>query len=402
MFTISSLLVALSLAPQAPSAAQPGRISGRVTIAGTATPIAGARVTIVPAAPPAAPFDGPPAAITDQDGRYTFNRLASGTYYLQIAKTGFASLWEPDPPRSTSLQLAPGQLLNVDRQLQRGAVIAGRVVDSRGKPMAGISVRAMQRLTLPGLPVRPGRPAPFFPAPGETQPTNDLGEFRIADLAAGEYVVAGTQDRPAMFDAPGVIATNAPPPAPAAHSAIVLTFYPGTTNSLGAQSIRVGAGAEVANIEFAMQAALAFRISGTVVDEEGNPVAGAMVALVEDSSSDVRMMGSAGIVTTRDNGRFEIDEVTPGTYQARATIPITVGDTTTASWDTPDSGSLSGRGAVASGLAVVTSDGVGGGSVTAVSDVTPAAVHVDQPSEVIVVDADVTDLRVVTRRPTRR
>ena len=205
-----------------------------------------------------------------------------------------------------------------------------------------------------------------------------------------------------MFDAPGVIATNAPPPAPAAHSAIVLTFYPGTTNSLGAQSIRVGAGAEVANIEFAMQAAPAFRISGTVVDEEGNPVAGAMVALVEDSSSDVRMMGSAGIVTTRDNGRFEIDEVTPGTYQARATIPITVGDTTTASWDTADSGSLSGRGAVASGLAVVTSDGVGGGSVTAVSDVTPAAVHVDQPSEVIVVDADVTDLRVVTRRPIRR
>ena len=205
-----------------------------------------------------------------------------------------------------------------------------------------------------------------------------------------------------MFDAPDVIANNAPRPAPTAHTVVVLTFYPGTTNSLAAQSIRVGAGAEVGNVEFAMQAAPVFRISGTVVDEEGNPVAGAMVALVEDSSSDVRMMGSAGTVTTRDNGRFEIDEVTPGMYQARATIPITVGDTTTASWGTPDSGSLRGRGAVVSGLAVVTSDGVGGGSFTAVSDVTSAAVHVDQPSEVIVVDADVTDLRVVTRRPTRR
>jgi hypothetical protein len=50
MSIICSLLVALSLA-QASAAVQTGRISGRVTVAGTGAPIVGARVTIIPAAP---------------------------------------------------------------------------------------------------------------------------------------------------------------------------------------------------------------------------------------------------------------------------------------------------------------------------------------------------------------
>jgi protocatechuate 3,4-dioxygenase beta subunit len=393
MFTTCSLLVTLSLA-QAPAAAEPGRIVGRVTVAGTGAPVAGARVMLIAAAPPHAPLDRPPAAITDQDGRYTFNRVASGTYYLHIDKAGFAPLLEPETPRSASLQLAPGQRLDgVDRQLQRGAVITGRVVDSHGEPVPGVGVTAMQRIALPGIPVLQGRPAPLFPAPGQMHTTNDIGEFRVADLAAGEYVVAAMQGRPMMF--------GAPQPARDAHTTFVLTFYPGTANSLAAQSIRVGAGADVSNIVFAMQAAPAFRVSGTVVDEEGQPVAGAMVRLMEDANTDVMFMGAADTATTRDNGRFTIEEVTPGTYQARAVIPITVGNTTTAVWSTSDSGGLSRSGAGVSGLAVSVSDGAGGGTFTAVGDVTPP-MNVDQPSEVIVVDADVTDLRVVARRPTPR
>ena len=215
MLAICSLLVASVLA-QAPAAAQPGRISGRVTIAGAGTPISGARVTLVPAAPSAAPFDRPPQSITDQDGRYIFNRIAPGEYYLHIDKTGFAPL----APGSANLPLAAGQQRDgVDRQLALGAVIAGRILDPQSEPMAGISVTAMQRMTLPGLPDVPSRPPRLVPVGGTH--TNDLGEFRITGLAAGEYVIAAMPEPSMMFGGPDALATDAPRAARSAHTTIV-------------------------------------------------------------------------------------------------------------------------------------------------------------------------------------
>jgi hypothetical protein len=56
-----------------------------------------------------------------------------------------------------------------------------------------------------------------------------------------------------------------------------------------AQPIAVAAGAEVGNISFTMQSAPAFRVSGIVVDENGDPVADAMVMMMGDPRSGIFM-----------------------------------------------------------------------------------------------------------------
>lgn len=373
MLVICSLLVALSFNQASPAADQAGGISGRVTVEGANTPVAGARVILIPGARPTVPFGPPPQTTTDRDGRYQFDRVAPGAYRIEVQKNGLAPL--TDPPRSPTVQVAPGQSVDgVDRQLQKGAVIAGRILDPNGEPMPDAHIMVLRRVTAQGP---SGAPARLINAPSQGQQTNDLGEFRVAGLAPGEYYVAATPRPAAMFGGPGVNANSASRTTRTARTTIATTFYPGTTDQAAAQPLSVAAGAEVGNINFAVQSVPAFRVSGTVVDENGNPVAVAMVMLMSDPHSGVMLMGRSGNARTQDNGRFDMDEVPAGTYRAHASIPMMM------------TGSGSGGGGFVTGSFSSSSGGAVSGTM-------------EQPTEVVVTDADVKGVRVVTRRPTPR
>ena len=76
----------------------------------------------------------------------------------------------------------------IDFALPRGGVIAGRVTDELGEPLAGVRMQAMRYQYLPNgqrqlTPVGGGG---IFG--GIT--TNDLGEFRLYSLMPGTYVVS--------------------------------------------------------------------------------------------------------------------------------------------------------------------------------------------------------------------
>jgi len=163
-----------------------------------------------------------------------------------------------------------------------------------------------------------------------------------------------------------------------------------------AQPIAVAAGAEVGNISFTMQSAPAFRVSGIVVDENGDPVADAMVMMMGDPRSGI-FMGPAGSGQSRSDGRFTIGEVPAGSYRLTASIPIRMngsgGRGGFATWSS---------GPVVSGGVV---GGVTGGVVPTVSgSVAGTAVvgGIEQPTEVVVTDANVSDVRLVVRRPARQ
>ena len=75
----------------------------------------------------------------------------------------------------------------MDVALQRGGVIAGRVVDEAGDPLVEVRVMATQRpAACPGAGVMP---ADLLLSVGPGDQTNDLGEFRLYSLAGGEYYV---------------------------------------------------------------------------------------------------------------------------------------------------------------------------------------------------------------------
>lgn len=374
MLELCSLLLALSIGQASPAANAGGRIAGRVTVDGANTPLAGVQVLLLPGAPRMGMMGPPPRATTDQDGRYAFEQVAPGSYHIQFEKTGYASTGQA---QTGTIQISAGQTVNVvDVRLQKGAVIAGKVLDAAGEPMPDVRVTAMRRFSNPGMPLR------LVPAGGgQGQQTNDLGEFRIAGLPAGEFYVAAMPRHMPMFGGPGVDMTAArAQPARRVRTTTATTFYPGTTDQVAALPIAVAAGAEVGNINFAMQTLPSFRVSGIVVDQDGKPVGGAMVMLMGDPRSGM-FGGSGGSTRTQDNGRFDIDDVVAGSYRVNASIPVMMNG-------------AGGRGAAGRGA------GATGGFVGTWSSVSVGPGSTDPAVEVAVTDADVKDVRVTVRRQT--
>jgi len=383
MLELCGLLLALTIGQTSPAADAGGRIAGRVTVEGTNTPLAGVRVMLIPAAPRMGMMGMPPQATTDQDGRYAFERVSPGSYRIQVEKAGYAPMGDQSAART--IQVAAGQSANgVDLQLQKGAVITGRVLDAAGEPIPELRVMAMRRVSPPGLPPR------LLPAGsgGQGQQTNDLGEFRISGLPPGEFYVAAmpTPRHMPMFGGPGADMTTARArPARQARTTTATTFYPGTSDQATALPIAVAAGAEVGNINFAMQTVPSFRVSGIVVDQDGKPVGGAMVMLMGDPRNGM-FGGPAGGTRSQDNGRFDIDDVVAGSYRVNGSIPVIMNGAGGGAFG----GGFAGRGAVATG-----------GYVSTWSSSTSGGPGSTDPSvEVAVTDADVKDVRVTVRRQT--
>ena len=111
----------------------------------------------------------------------------------------------------------------------------------------------------------------------------------------------------------------------------------------------------------------AFRVSGVVVDEDGNPIGNAMVMLSGDGSSG--NFGPGRNARTQADGRFVIIDVPAGSYRVHA-------------------------------MPMMTASGSGGsGGVSSFSSSSSAGAA---PPPIVVTDADVTGLKVVTPRPTRQ
>jgi protocatechuate 3,4-dioxygenase beta subunit len=370
---ISLLVAAISAGQTAPQADTTGRVAGRVTADGTSAPVAGAHVTLMPMAPGrAAPMGMPPQATTDQDGRFTFDRLAPGTYRVDVQKVGYASINQPTPQSAVSVMVATGQTTPLEVRLKKGAVITGRIVDASGEPMAELSVVAMRRVAFGNAPSR------LIPAAGGAQ-TNDIGEFRLSGLAAGDYYVVAMPRGTSPFGGPG-----APLSSGGARATIAATFFPGTTDQASAHPIAVSAGAEVGNISFAMLSVPAFRVSGVVVDENGNPVAGARVMLMGDGRS--LLMGRPGGSQSQSDGGFTIGEVVAGAYRLTATMPVRIDGN-------------GGRAGVTSGSIGSTSGGRGFVGSMVSGGVSTTFDGSERPTEVTVTDADVSGVQVVVRRP---
>jgi hypothetical protein len=382
---IAGLHLAFAFAQAQPQLA-PARISGRVTVEGSNQPIAGARVVLFPSRPRMGAFTPPGEAITDQDGRFAFDRVAGGSYNLDVQKTGFVS-FPGTPGRPYTVQVEAGQSVeNINVRLQKGGTIVGRLLDATGQPLTDASVIALRQIPLGGSLDR------YVPTPGAGQPTNDIGEFRIPGLAPGDYIVAASPRGQFPFGGLGG-SPAAAVPSPSRTTPIT-TYYPGTSDRATAQTIRVAAEQTVENIVFTMLSAPAFRISGVVVDENGNAVGGAMVMLMNDPRSRT-LMGPSGSARTQVDGRFVITSVPAGTYRLTASVPVTVTGGTVPSGGSGGVSTWSSSGGGGSVTTWSTSSGgasAGGTSIGIGPGATPT------PTEVSVAAADVTGLRIVVRR----
>jgi protocatechuate 3,4-dioxygenase beta subunit len=370
-------LAGISAAQRPPSAA--GVISGRVVEQGVNAPVPDARVQLVVATRPVA--GQPPQtreAYSGLDGTFRFEGLEPGAYRLIVNKPGFVNPGPRDilnPPPLIRIEAGKASTAAV-LTLERGAVITGRVLSPNGQPVSDTRVGVFRRSQRApdGQLIMAGPPAT----------TNDLGEFRLHSLAAGEYFVQAGP-RPAS-----PMARTAP-----SATMIAPTFYPGTTDPATAQPLSVGRGVTLTGIEVVLLEAPAFSVRGVVVDDAGRPVENAAVMLLADSAAGMSTLASPGRTRTSADGQFRIDGVMAGTYVARASAP----DVTKSS---PSTGVLGGTiggtvGPLTGGLA----GAVGPAYMTETVGGVTTTYRFEQAQDVRirVESGDVTDLQLVAKRP---
>ena len=274
------------------------RIRGRVVAAQTGAPLRRAQVMLLGSASLMRR-----TATTDADGRYEFGDLPAGRYTVNVTKAGFVPLQygqrRPQEP-GTPITVSDGERVErVDFSLPRGAVIAVRITDDFGDPLAGAQVQVQRyqygpdgqrRLTTAGANNNFGMSA-----------TDDRGEFRVFGLTPGEYVVSASFRN--LLAAPGINPTDV-------NEGFSPTFYPGTVSALEAQPVSVALGEEV-SVQFSLVSARLARISGTVVDSQGRPAVGAQVQLMIFQGS--AMTGGGGGQVAPD-GTFSVAGVAPGEH----------------------------------------------------------------------------------------
>jgi hypothetical protein len=241
---------------------------------------------------------------TDQQGRYEIKDLPAGRYTLTATKGGFVSLqygqrrpYEAGKP----LEIADGEAVErADFSLPRGSVITGRVTDEFGEPVAEAMVQVMRYRYFEGQ-------RRLVPVARPDQ-TDDIGQYRVFGLPPGDYYVSATLRSFAAFAAESEDRSGYAP-----------TYYPGTPNLAEAQRVTVALGQELPNVSFALMPTRTARISGTVFNSEGKPLANGFVTLGENMRGPgvVMFMGGGGS-RVRPDGSFTISNVAPGEYLLEA------------------------------------------------------------------------------------
>jgi Carboxypeptidase regulatory-like domain len=288
----------------APAAKGTAAIVGRVTNLETGGPLRRALIRITS---PTLPSDR--RVSTNSDGRYEVRDLPAGEYSLKAERGGYLTLayGQRRPGEAGKpLQLGEGQTVKaIDFALPRIGVISGRVVDDTGEPIAKVSVWAMQFGRHQGA----RKLIPFFVPEeglwlGGHAHTDESGQYSLL-LPPGEFVVMGQSRETWPLESDTTQVLGYPP-----------SFYPGVIEPTDAQRIKVGVGQEVGNIDFALVPARTSRVSGTVFNAAGAPVANEPVTLSQE------VMGPQGGTTfpssntarTGPDGRFSVNNVQAGEY----------------------------------------------------------------------------------------
>jgi hypothetical protein len=283
--------------PRPSPAATPGTgtgiIRGRVVRADTGQPLRKAFVSVTNQGN----IRDELVATTDGEGRYELKGLPAGQYVPAASKSGFVGLQygQRYPGEAArSLQLGDGQAIDtIDFALGPGGVIAGRVVDEAGEPLAGMVVEAMTPRYAQGV--------RQLTAADTRDVTDDLGRFRLFGLAPGRWGVRATSpDR-----APQLSALRTAP------SMGTVTYYPSTRAAADAQAVQVNAGSEVTGLTITVVPTRLAAIVGMVRTSDGGvPSSRTSLFIVP-----VRDSGAiTGGDLIRPDGSFAIPNLPPGRY----------------------------------------------------------------------------------------
>lgn len=245
-------------------------------------------------------------ATTGADGGFRIENILPGRYRLFAERTGLLDI-DKHHGRSEGrvLTLAAGQeVKDLKIRLQAAAVVRGRVTDEDGDPLAGAEV-SVSRQTFAF------RHKHWEQVGAER--TNDLGEYRIANLPSGNVYVSVTPppDFRSLIEEGGATAeARAPEKKPT--TTYQTTYYPGTPDRSQAAPIQVRAGDEFP-VNFSLTPSPSLSIRGKVLNLPARSSASIML-----QSRDFRLVMSGAEM--HKDGSFVIRGVSPGRYTILARV----------------------------------------------------------------------------------
>ena len=275
---------------RAPNAADNGpryAVSGTVVNSVTGEPISRAMIQLF--------VNGSHVTLSGPDGHFQFQSVSAGAATITAQKPGFFNVQELNMGDAGSpypvLQVGQDSSSNLIVKLMPSAKISGRVVDSSGEPIENVQIRGLVRRVDNGE-VR-------WEERGNAH-TDDSGEYRMANLMPGEYVVSTGAKSASEFwpvaRQAGESSDRFYPP----------TFFPGAATLSTASPVSVSAGQE-SNADFRLAVAKTYRVIGTVSGIRPGPSSFMLL------DADGTLTGLPGFFDSRTN-RFRFSGVQPGAY----------------------------------------------------------------------------------------
>src|SRR3954468_2356785 len=239
-------------------------------------------------------------ASTNGTGRFEITELPAGRYTLNASRAGYLGLsFGQSRPGEVGrpIEIAEAQVFaNADFVLQRTALVTGHVFDEAGEPLAGANVLTLQMRFFNGR-------RRLTPVRGNAN-TDDTGQYRLSGLEPGDYYVQASSRETWEGDPPAKQMLGFLP-----------TYYPAGPGPSDAHRVRVRAGQEVSSIDISLIPGKVGKISGTVVNSQGVPLAGENVNLSFEIRGENFMMMSGGQGTkVNPDGTFVFRNVAPAEY----------------------------------------------------------------------------------------
>ena len=267
-------------------------------------------------------------AVTDDQGRFGFDRLPAAGFLVTASRPGWVTTYygspRPGRPPGVRVAVADGAKVDIEIPIVPGAVIAGRIISEDGQPrprefpllLEKRLVGNQQMLSRMRLPYGIG----YF-----ERSTNDLGEFRLFGLPPGTYyllvnpsVTSGarltTRGRSPVGAAAARFAGGAVPPQGAV-AGYAPFYYPGTSDPSESQPIVIGPGEVREGLVFRVGFVPVARVEGVVRRSDGTPAAGARLAL-DVRVPQVNIEGSGASIDGRCERAFCIPERSAGRLPA--------------------------------------------------------------------------------------
>ncbi len=279
------------------------------------------------------------AAVTGPDGTFHFEQLPPGTYSLSYSRSGYLQPRGSSGYSPRAVRVSVGQAVKGLRYgLIPQSVVSGRVLDDEGDPVEGVQVSLLAFRYSGGV--------RRLDRLSEVGTTNDRGEYRIAHVPAGKYLLQASLDRLP----PGSALLTGPRTPGAPLLTFASTFYPGAADPGQALRVEVHAGQELSGIDIPLQRTTMVRVSGRVIGPDGAPMPRAFLTLLSAQSHLPAGFGAPSDAA----GNFSLNNVRSGSYMLSAVsgttsilVPLEVGSTDIAGFTAQASPTVSVHGSVA-------------------------------------------------------